>query len=580
MFDNATCPDTCNKTPEDSTDVFCRCKRGDSRDDSDYDDEDVVIRKRRGLRFGERRDGRSRDGESGRQGGSRGNRNGDSDRQRDGRRGRGRKHERKEPCGILVDGSIQVFDNATCPDTCNKTREDSMEVFCQCRRGDFGDDSDSDSVDDNRNDADVNGNEGNDEDVVVIRKRRGLRFGERRDGRSRDGQSGRQGRSRGNGNGGNDRQRDGRRGRGRKHGRKEPCGILVDGSIQVFDNATCPDTCNKTLEDSTYVFCQCRGRDFGDDSDSDSADDNTNDADVNGNEGNDEGVVVIRKKRGLRFGERRDGRGRDAESGRQGVSRGNRYGDSDRQRGGRRGGRRGGKKEPCGILVDGSIQEFDNATCPGNCSKTFEGSTEVFCQCMKRRDSDDSNSETFEDFDSEDIFNDFDGFDRILLRTRRQTEHRGNRREGHRQREQGREDESSDNQKEMGTVEGEGQERRRDERRDRNGVGEVAPVGQEEVTREDRNGTAKSEDQRRQRGEGRDRNRASEGAQGDREFGETGRRDQVENGTMEGEEGQRRRGGRRRGPQNGSGRRNRDNDDENSNIPEIPDVPPPAPVLP
>ena len=83
-----------------------------------------------------------------------------------------------------MDGSIHVFDNATCPDTCNKTREDSTEVFCQCRRRDFGDDSDSDSADDNRNDADVNGNEGYDEDVVVIRKRRGLRFGERRDGRS------------------------------------------------------------------------------------------------------------------------------------------------------------------------------------------------------------------------------------------------------------------------------------------------------------------------------------------------------------------------------------------------------------
>ena len=55
-----------------------------------------------------------------------------------------------------------------------------------------------------------------------------------------------------------------------------------------------------------------------------------------------------------------------------------------------------------------------------------------------------------------------------------------------------------------GAVEGEGQERRRDERRDRNGVGEVAPVGQEEVVREDGNGTAEGEDRRRQRGEGRD----------------------------------------------------------------------------
>ena len=207
VFDNATCPDTCNKTREDSTEVFCRCKRGDSRDDSDNNDEDVVIRKRRGLRFGERRDGRSRDGisrdsESGRQRESRRNRNGDSGRQRDGRRG-GRRGGKKEPCGIIVDGSIQVFDNATCPDTCNKTHEDSTEVFCQCRGGAFEDYSESDSDDDNRN----NGNDDNDEDVVVIRKRRGLRFGERRDGRSRDGESGRQRESRGNRYGDSDRQR-------------------------------------------------------------------------------------------------------------------------------------------------------------------------------------------------------------------------------------------------------------------------------------------------------------------------------------------------------------------------------------
>ena len=324
------------------------------------------------------------------------------------------------------------------------------------------------------------------------------------------------------------------------------------------------------------VFCQCRGGHFGDDSESDSDDDNRNDADVNDNEGNDEGVVVIRKRRGLRFGERRDGRGRDGdgESMRQWRSRGNRNGDSDRQRGGRRG-HRGGKKEPCGVLVNGSIQEFDNATCPGNCSKTFEGSTEVFCQCIKRKDNDDSDSEAFEDFDGEDdgdenTFNDFDGFDRILLRTRRQTGRRGDRREGHRQRERGREDESRDNQGELGAVEGEGQERRGDERRDRR----VAPVGQEEVAREDGNGTVEGEDRRRQRGEGRDRNRASDGAQADREFSETGRRDQDENGTMEGEDGQGRRGGRR-GPRHGSGRRNRDNDDGNSNIPGTQ-----APVLP